>query len=139
MGRPFEGREGRLLKKLLREAGLADVYLTLAVKCLPIPAKAVYQCNINACKTWLWKELQAVAPRVVVTLGPIPTRLLLKLKSSFRMQDVVGQFHDVPFMSALVAPWYSPRWVLSHGSKADKQAVEFFKQVKEKSDGAGES
>jgi uracil-DNA glycosylase family 4 len=132
LGRPHSGRAGQLLQvRLLPAAGIdpASCYFTLAVKCA---GAAVREQEVQACRGWLWQELQEVKPRVVVTLGAIPTRLLLRLKKSFKMGDVVGRFHAVDYMSALIAPWYSPGWVLQRGKKDVGEAVRFLISIKEK-------
>ena len=81
-GHPFVGPAGRLLDKVLDEAGLdrAAVYLTNAVKHFRWkPAtrgkRRLHQrpgaTHINACRPWLAAELAAVRPRVVVALGAV--------------------------------------------------------------------
>lgn len=135
MGEPFVSRDGRLLTRLLSDAGIARdrCYLTYAVKCDP-GRTAVTDDHVNACRGWLWQELKRVDPKVVVTLGKLPARLLLGLKKSFKMGDVAGEFRPVAYMGAVVAPWYSPNHVLQRGRAADAEAVEFFKRVKEQLD-----
>jgi DNA polymerase len=127
-GVPFTGREGRLVRRLLDEAGFDDgVFYTYAVKCRSRgePTRA----EVNECRTWLWQELRATGPTVVLTLGALPTRLLLGLKKSFKLADWTGEFHSVGFMGGVVAPWYAPNHILQNGRKADRAAVEFFKLV----------
>jgi len=133
MREPFAGREGRLLDRLLKEAGLAreEVFLTYVVKCASKEEPS--ESTIATCKSWLWKEIQALRPRVIVTLGKLPTRLLLKLKKSVALKEVVGRFERVEFMTALVAPWFHPAYILQRGKKVDAATVAFFKEVKEKS------
>jgi DNA polymerase len=77
-GRPFVGPAGRLLRKLLDEAGIAveDVFVTNAVKHFffePRGKRRIHktpmQRHIAACHAWLEGELARVRPSVVVTLG----------------------------------------------------------------------
>jgi DNA polymerase len=77
-GRPFVGPAGRLLRKLLDEAGIAveRVFLTNAVKHFffePRGKRRIHktpmQRHIAACHAWLEGELARVRPSVIVTLG----------------------------------------------------------------------
>jgi DNA polymerase len=77
-GRPFVGPAGRLLRRLLDEAGIAveRVFLTNAVKHFffePRGKRRIHktpmQRHIAACHAWLEAELARVRPGVVVTLG----------------------------------------------------------------------
>ncbi len=78
LGRPFVGPAGRLLRKLLDEAGIAveRVFLTNAVKHFffePRGKRRIHktpmQRHIAACHAWLEGELARVRPSVIVTLG----------------------------------------------------------------------
>lgn len=69
-GRPFVGRSGQLLRRMIRESGLteADVYITSPVKYLPdrgTPTKA----HIKHGKTHLDKQLSVIRPKFIVLLG----------------------------------------------------------------------
>jgi len=77
-GRPFVGPAGRLLRKLLDEAGIevGGVFLTNAVKHFffePRGKRRIHktpmQRHIAACHAWLEGELARVRPSVIVTLG----------------------------------------------------------------------
>jgi len=132
MMEPFSGRDGALLSKLLVKAGIdrKDCYLTHAVKCKPSQGNLPADDNIEACKSWLWQELKKINPVVVVTLGKLPTRALLKLKKSFKLSDVIGEVHKVDYMSTAITPWYSTSYILQHGKSADTSTVDFLRKVK---------
>lgn len=71
IGRPFPGNtdSGRVLDKWLSHIGLErdDAYITNLVKC---PKRNEHwEQQIHACLPWLEREIQAVKPRLVVTLG----------------------------------------------------------------------
>jgi DNA polymerase len=78
LGRPFVGPAGRLLRRLLDEAGISAerVYLTNAVKHFffePRGKRRIHktpmQRHIAACRAWLDGEVARVKPRIIVTLG----------------------------------------------------------------------
>lgn len=137
MGRPWVSREGRLLARLLRDAGIdPDACLfTYAVKCHPGRGKTPTDAHADACRGWLWQELKKSRAKVVVPLGKLPTRMLLGLKKSFVLKDVAGVFHAVDYMGAVISPWFSPQHILQNGKKADREAAKFFKRVLEKVNG----
>ena len=100
LGEPFVGRCGDLLTKMLTDLGIdrENVYITNTVKCRPVEGKKnrpPKKEEIQSCKNWLWKEIQEVAPKVIVTFGKVPTSLLLKIsKHKLKLGDVVGRFCD---------------------------------------------
>src|SRR5690348_16975555 len=70
-GRPFVGRSGKLLDELLEAAGLArdDVYITNVVKARPPGNRDPRAGEVEHWMPWLERELELVAPRVVIPLG----------------------------------------------------------------------
>lgn len=70
-GRPFIGRAGDLLVKLLGSLGWqrSDVFITNVVKCRPPENRDPMPDEIAACSPYLTRQLQVLDPAVVVTLG----------------------------------------------------------------------
>ncbi|MCP5544156.1 MAG: UdgX family uracil-DNA binding protein [Akkermansiaceae bacterium] len=82
-GRPFVGPAGKLLDRALAEAGVdrSHAYLTNAVKHFKWTPRGKHRLHqkpdvgeIEACKTWLLRELDIVAPRVLILLGATAAR-----------------------------------------------------------------
>ncbi len=71
MGRPFVGAAGRFLDKLLESAQLRrqDVYICNVIKCRPPNNREPLPNEIEACASYLDRQLQLIKPRLVVTLG----------------------------------------------------------------------
>jgi len=71
LGRPFVGRAGDLLVKLLAHVGWRreDVFITNVVKCRPPDNRDPQPDEIAACAPFLRRQLEALDPAVVVTLG----------------------------------------------------------------------
>ena len=71
LGRPFVGRAGDLLVKLLGHMGWTrdDVFITNVVKCRPPDNRDPQPDEIAACAPFLRRQLEALDPAVVVTLG----------------------------------------------------------------------
>jgi uracil-DNA glycosylase family 4 len=70
-GRPFVGRAGGLLERLLRHVGWGrdDVYITNVVKCRPPGNRDPEPDEMAACASFLRQQLEVLDPSVVVTLG----------------------------------------------------------------------
>lgn len=73
-GRPFVGRSGQLLRRLIREVGLeeADVYITSPVKYLPDSGTPTAK-DIEHGKMHLQKQLDIITPKIIVLLGRVAT------------------------------------------------------------------
>ncbi|MBI2847421.1 MAG: uracil-DNA glycosylase [Chloroflexi bacterium] len=70
-GRPFVGAAGQFLEELLSSIGLhrKDVYITNVIKCRPPENRDPLPGEIEACRSWLDKQLELLCPKLVVTLG----------------------------------------------------------------------
>ena len=88
-GKPFIGRSGQLLDKIMEAIGLSreTVYIANIVKCHPMKNPADPESRGNdrpptpdemaACRGWLEAQIRAIKPKVIVTLGAVPARALL--------------------------------------------------------------
>ena len=79
-GLPFVGRSGKLLDELLaQEIGLerSAVYIANVVKCRPPDNRDPHPEEIAACRPYLQRQVELVAPRVLMTLGNFATKVLL--------------------------------------------------------------
>src|SRR5438270_4595252 len=72
-GRPFVGPSGQFLEELLKSIGLkrSDVFITNVVKCRPPENRDPLPVEINACNDYLERQIAALKPLVIVTLGRI--------------------------------------------------------------------
>ena len=71
-GQPFLGRGGEMLTAMIEKVlGLSrhDVYVTNLLKCHPLNTQEVQETQIHACKAYLFKEIELVEPKIIVTLG----------------------------------------------------------------------
>jgi uracil-DNA glycosylase family 4 len=70
-GRPFVGAAGKFLNELLALAGLQreDVFITNVVKCRPPGNRDPMSDEIAACAPYLERQIAAINPDVIVTLG----------------------------------------------------------------------
>ena len=70
-GLPFVGAAGNLLNELLEGIGLhrSEVFITNIVKCRPPGNRDPEQPEIEACRRYLLRQIEAIDPPVIVTLG----------------------------------------------------------------------
>ena len=71
LGRPFVGRSGRFLDGMIESIGLRrqDVFITNVVKCRPPKNRDPRPDEVAACRGYLDRQIELLAPRVLVTLG----------------------------------------------------------------------
>ena len=77
-GIPFVGRAGKLLDELLAENGLArdDVFIANVLKSRPPGNRDPQPDEIEACKPYLFRQVELIEPTVICTLGNFSTKLL---------------------------------------------------------------
>jgi len=125
-GKPYSGRAGALLDKILAAMALTrdDVYLTFAVKCcLADDAKPDIGVR-NTCRGYLKKELIRVRPDIIFTFGEVAASSLLE--TSAPLARLRGRFHDykgIPLM-----PTHAPEYLMEN-LDAKREAWEDIKQV----------
>jgi DNA polymerase len=70
-GRPFVGQAGQFLEQLLGSIGLKrdDVYICNVIKCRPPGNRDPLPTEIKSCQKWLDRQLELLAPKMIVTLG----------------------------------------------------------------------
>lgn len=104
-GIPFVGPAGRFLEQLLASIGLLrdQVFITNVVKCRPPGNRDPLPAEINSCSRFLKRQLELVAPKVVVTLG----RYSL---AHFLPDEPISKVHGKPQVldNLIVFPMYHP-------------------------------
>jgi uracil-DNA glycosylase len=104
-GRPFVGRAGKLLDKMIQALGLRrnDVYICNVVKCRPPSNRTPLQEEIQMCSLFLFRQLEAIAPEAICALGSCAAQTLLAAgkpisalrgkRHSWRGMPLVCSFH----------------------------------------------
>lgn len=106
-GRPFVGRSGQLLDRLLREEMDLErdqVYITNLVKCRPPANRNPRPDEIDACQPWLVDQFRLIRPKVVLTLGNFSSRFVLSTKEG--ISTLRGRVHQVG--DRYVVPTFHP-------------------------------
>ncbi len=110
-GEPFVGRAGQLLTRMIEDGmGLrrADVYIANVVKCRPPGNRTPEREECDTCSPFLLRQIEAIAPRVIVCLGAVAARTLLEVNES--MGALRGRWHD--FRGTRLAVTYHPAYLL---------------------------
>ena len=100
-GRPFVGRAGRLLDKMIRSLGFqrADVYICNVVKCRPPENRTPNVDEIEACSPFLFEQLEALKPEVICALGATAAQALLSTSSSMsKMRGKIQRWRGIPLV-----------------------------------------
>ena len=81
-GLPFVGRAGQLLNKMLQlvEIRREDVYICNVVKCRPPANRTPETDEISACSPFLFRQIEAIRPRLVCCLGAPAAKTVLGIK-----------------------------------------------------------
>ncbi len=133
-GRPFVGRAGQLLTKMMEEVGLkrSEVYITNVVKCRPPNNRVPTNDEMNACSHFLFAQLQIINPKVIVTLGGTALSFFLEKKVSItkmRGKEISWKGGKILF------PTFHPSYLLRNRSTAPGStydlAMEDMKKIKE--------
>lgn len=80
-GRPFVGAAGRLLNDVLRDLNVdrSSLFITNVVKCRPPNNRDPTDEEVEACTPYLVRQIMAIRPRKIITLGRHSTRTIFKL------------------------------------------------------------
>lgn len=104
-GIPFVGRAGQLLTKIIESIGLQrdDVYIANVIKCRPPENRNPEPDEIRTCEPFLFAQIDAIKPKVIVGLGTFAMRTLLRSEDpisrmrgrvyTFRGARLVATFH----------------------------------------------
>ncbi len=119
-GRPFVGKAGELLTKMIEAIGLRreDVYIANTVKCRPPQNRKPLPDELTACAPYLERQIELVAPSVLVALGATAAESLLGVKRSLTdLRGRVHSFRGIPLVvtyhpAALLRNpnWKKPTW-----------------------------
>jgi len=109
-GKPFVGRAGQLLTKILEAMnfGRQDVYITNVVKCRPPNNREPKAEEIDKCKAYLLEQIGQIRPKVIVTLGNVPAHFFIPSRKG--VTALRGDFY--PFNDILVMPTFHPSYLV---------------------------
>ena len=116
-GKPFVGKAGQLLTDILEKGGgipRSSVYIANAIKCRPPENRDPAQKELFACNDFLEAQILLLRPKIIVTLGNISTKWLLK--TSRGITSLRGQWFD--WRGIKLLPMFHPSYLLRDPSRA---------------------
>ncbi len=115
LGRPFVGRAGQLLDKILMASGFRrdEVYIANVVKCRPPGNRQPSPEEAAACLPWLEAQIRLIGPRFLVALGASAAQTLIDPR--LRITAARGKWHDRNGIRCL--PTFHPAALLRDMSK----------------------
>jgi len=130
-GRPFVGRSGRLMDKILASVELNrdQIYITNVVKCRPPNNRVPYKNEFESCVSILMAEIELIKPKVIVTLGSTAAKFLINpSKSISKIRGEWQQRGNIFFL-----PTFHPAYLLRN-EKMKKYSWYDFKLIKKAAD-----
>jgi len=141
-GEAFVGRAGEMLDKIFSAIGLdsnRDMLICNVVKCMPVTAhedgsledRAPQADEVKACLPFLRKQISLVKPKVVLLLGAVALKHIMRSGEDITMEDEAGTFFtlsDYPGIQFMVL--YHPAFLLRDPRKK-KDMWEHVKKLRE--------
>ena len=127
-GRPFIGKSGQLLEKILSACGFTrqqHVFISNIVRCRPPNNRVPTNTEVETCIPYLLEQINLVDPRIVITLGATATKKLLREEST-KITAVRGKWID--WNNRLLMPVYHPAALLRNPN-LKKDTWEDFKTI----------
>jgi uracil-DNA glycosylase family 4 len=109
-GIPFVGRAGQLLTKMINAIQIErdDVYIANVIKCRPPQNRNPDPDEVETCEPFLFRQIDAIKPKVIVALGSFAAKTLLRSQDS--ISRLRGRVYD--FRGTKVIPTFHPSFLL---------------------------
>lgn len=127
--RPFVGRSGQLLRKILAESGLQakQVYISNIIKVRPPDNRDPLPHEILAFKPYLDAEIKLIQPKLIVTLGRFS---MAKFLPDVKVSQVHGRLHKIKWsdQTLFILPMYHPAAAL-RATKIKESFIKDFSKI----------
>lgn len=120
-GEPFVGRAGQKLNEMIRAIGLRreEVYIANVVKCRPPGNRAPEADEVATCSPFLFAQIEAIRPKVIVALGGPAAQTLLGTRAGItQLRGKWGSFRGIP-----VIPTFHPAYLLRAYTRENRAKV----------------
>jgi DNA polymerase len=127
-GRPFVGKAGQLLTKIIESIKLSreEVYIANIVKCRPPQNRNPELDEIQSCSPFLMKQIHVIQPKIICALGTFAAQTLLKTDT--KISDLRGKIFDLEGIK--VIPTYHPAFLLRNPERK-REVWEDMKKIAE--------
>ncbi|MBN1938706.1 MAG: uracil-DNA glycosylase [Candidatus Aminicenantes bacterium] len=121
-GRPFVGRAGQLLTKIIAAMGFerSEVFIANIVKCRPPENRVPHREEVEACAPYLLEQITVLRPRVIVTLGKTAVDFFIpNIKAMSSVRGIFQSWHGLSVM-----PTFHPSYLVrNEGNRELKKMV----------------
>jgi uracil-DNA glycosylase family 4 len=127
-GEPFVGRAGQLLTKIIESIGLTreQVYIANVIKCRPPGNRNPEPDEVESCEPFLFRQIDAIKPKVIVALGKFAAQSLLKTTEPItRLRG-----REYKYRGATLIPTFHPAYLLRNPS-SKRDVWEDMKKVRD--------
>ncbi|MEQ1731385.1 MAG: uracil-DNA glycosylase [Vicinamibacterales bacterium] len=127
-GVPFVGRAGQLLTKIIEAIELKrdDVYIANVIKCRPPQNRNPEPDEVEQCEPFLFQQIDAIKPRVIVALGKFGAQTLLRTQEP--ISRLRGRVFD--YRGSKLVPTFHPAYLLRN-PPAKREVWEDMKLVRQ--------
>jgi DNA polymerase len=127
-GRPFVGRAGQLLTKIIESINLSreEVYIANIIKCRPPQNRNPEPDEIESCSPFLMKQISSVQIKIICALGTFSAQTLLKTDA--KITALRGKLYDLQGIK--VIPTYHPAFLLRNPERK-REVWEDMKKIAE--------
>ncbi len=127
-GRPFVGRAGQLLTKIIESINLKreDVYIANIIKCRPPDNRNPMDDEIALCVPFLKEQISIIKPEIICTLGKFATEFIIG-NDKGAISSVRGK--EFNYEGITVIPTYHPSYLLRNPS-AKRETWEDMKKIR---------
>ena len=110
-GEPFVGEAGMLLTKLIEKMGFKrdSVYIANIIKCRPPMNRDPEEDEIISCRSFLDRQIDIIAPKIIITLGRIALQTLMD-NDKIKITAARGTFFE--YKGIPVMPTFHPAYLL---------------------------
>jgi DNA polymerase len=114
-GRPFVGRAGQLLDKILESVGMVrdDIYITNIVKYRPPGNRNPTPQEVTVSEPLLLEQIKLIRPQIIASLGNVPTQYFLNTKEGITKTH--GNWYS--WHGIRIFPLYHPAYLLRNPSR----------------------
>ncbi len=120
-GRPFVGRSGQLLTKMVEAMGVTrrQIYIANVVKCRPPGNRVPSPEEAQACWGYLQRQIEIIAPRAIVVMGNAAAKALLDTQVGItKLRGQWQQLWGIPVM-----PTFHPAYLLRQYTPDNRRKV----------------
>lgn len=109
-GRPFVGEAGQLLTQIIEAMGFKreEVYIGNIIKCRPPGNRTPLKDEIEACKNYIFEQIEIIKPKIIVTLGSTP--LMTLYGKNIPITKLRGNWFE--WRSIPVMPTFHPAYLI---------------------------